>query len=236
MAGPTTQFFPVSASSRCLDFLTRFGGGRGTTSGLIATPHLGQRAVPGDTSTRQREQAGKSSTLLPAVMDASAQATSPTGSDLSTSNSEGKGGHGPRVTRSVLSRLALRVAALELREVPKDSEEPMSVRSDFQSLPWGCSGAMRIGRRVCDASVWETLPSRVLRRTPRPRWPHTISRAERWSATSNIALGIPSKDSLTIGEGFEPCSLARSAPSSALIATRDPSDPSKQNSTGPVWL
>jgi len=148
---------------------------------------------------------------------------------------------------------------------------------------------MRIGRRVCDARVCETLPSRVLRRTPRPRWPHTIKRAETSSAVSKIALGIPSKDSLVIGEASYPCSLARSAPSSAidlandsssvsnsappvvlpaakaparakrvatvsqtvsttastgrlikstaaLMASRDPSEPSKQNSTGPLRL
>ena len=74
---------------------------------------------------------------------------------------------------------------------------------------------MRIGRLLCDARVCETLPSRALRRTPRPRWRQTIKRAERWSATSKMALGIPSKDSLIIGEALYPCSLARSAPSSA---------------------
>src|ERR1035441_6260631 len=80
-AGPPTQFLPFRAFNRCRDFPTRLGVGRGMTGGLMAAPHLGQRAVPGDTSTRQREQAGKLATLLPAVTDASAQATSRTGYD-----------------------------------------------------------------------------------------------------------------------------------------------------------
>ena len=75
MAGPTTQCLPFSALSRCRDFLTRLGGGPGMTGRLMAAPHLGQSAVPGDTSIRQREQAGKSATLLPAITDVSAQAT-----------------------------------------------------------------------------------------------------------------------------------------------------------------
>jgi hypothetical protein len=72
VAGPTIRSLPFSAFSRCRDFPTRLGGGRGMTAGLMAAPHLGQRAVPGGTSTRQREQAGKSSALLPVVADASA--------------------------------------------------------------------------------------------------------------------------------------------------------------------
>jgi hypothetical protein len=48
----------------------------------MAAPHLGQRAVPGDTSIKQREQAGKSATVLPGVTDASAQAIGPTGPHL----------------------------------------------------------------------------------------------------------------------------------------------------------
>jgi hypothetical protein len=103
----------------------------------------------------------------------------------------------------------------------------MSVRNDSQSLPVGCSGAMRIGSRVCDARVCETLPSKVLRRAPRPRWPHTIKRGERWSAASKMALGIPSKEILIIGEALYPCSLARSAPSSATDLAYDSSSASK---------
>ena len=66
VAGPKTKSLLFSSFSRCRDFLTRLGVGRGMTGGLMAAPHLGQRAVPGDTSIRQREQAGKSATLLPA--------------------------------------------------------------------------------------------------------------------------------------------------------------------------
>ena len=86
---------------------------------------------------------------------------------------------------------------------------------------------MRIGRRACDARVCETLPSNVLRRAPRPRCAHTIRRGERRSATSKTALGIPSKDSLIIGEALYPCSLARSAPSSATDLAYDSSSASR---------
>jgi hypothetical protein len=83
LAGPMTQSLPFRAFSRFRDFLTRLGVCRGMTGGLMAAPHLGQSEVPGDTSTRQREQAGKLTTLLPAVTDASAQATSRTRYNLS---------------------------------------------------------------------------------------------------------------------------------------------------------
>src|SRR5476649_2377969 len=76
LAAPKTHSLPFRALRRCRDFLTRLGGGRGMTAGLMAAPHLGQRAVPGDTSTRQREQAGRSATFLPCVTDASTQVTS----------------------------------------------------------------------------------------------------------------------------------------------------------------
>src|ERR1039458_879224 len=65
VAAPTTRSLAFTAFSRCRDFLTRRGVGRATTGGLMAAPHLGHRAVPGDTSTKQREQAGKSAILLP---------------------------------------------------------------------------------------------------------------------------------------------------------------------------
>ena len=39
---------------------------------------------------------------------------------------------------------------------------------------------------------------------PRPRWPHTIKRAERSSAVSKMALAMPSKDSLVIGDASYP--------------------------------
>src|SRR5580658_10400967 len=58
VAGPKTRSLRSSAFSRCCDFPTRLGGGRCATSGLMAAPHFGQSAVPGGTSTRQREQAG----------------------------------------------------------------------------------------------------------------------------------------------------------------------------------
>ena len=64
LAGPTTQSLPFRAFSRWRDFRTRLGARCGTTVSLMAAPHLGQSAVPGGTSTRQREQAGKSATLL----------------------------------------------------------------------------------------------------------------------------------------------------------------------------
>ena len=79
VATPTIQSLPFRAFSRCRDLPTRLGIGRGITGGLMAAPHLGQSAVPGDTSTRHREQAGKSTILLPAVAVASAQVTSRTG-------------------------------------------------------------------------------------------------------------------------------------------------------------
>src|ERR1700689_1247026 len=108
VAGPTTQCLPLSALSRCRDFLTRLGGGRGTTGRLMAAPHLGQSAVPGDTSIRQREQAGKSATLLPAVTDVSAQATSRGGLDLSMGGSHsGRGASIPVPrTRQLAGRCA----------------------------------------------------------------------------------------------------------------------------------
>ena len=62
VAGPTTRSLRFRAFSRCRDFPTRFGVGRGMTGGLMAAPHLGHSAVPGGTSTRQREQAGNRST------------------------------------------------------------------------------------------------------------------------------------------------------------------------------
>src|ERR1700722_14494313 len=74
VAGPTIRSLPFRAFSRWRDLPTRLGVGRGRTGRLMAAPHLGQSAVPGDTSTKQREQAGKSATLLPALADASAQA------------------------------------------------------------------------------------------------------------------------------------------------------------------
>jgi len=67
VAAPATRSLALRAFRRCRDFLTRRGVGRATTMGLMAAPHLGQRAVPGDTSTRQREQAGKSNTFLSRV-------------------------------------------------------------------------------------------------------------------------------------------------------------------------
>jgi hypothetical protein len=82
VAGPTTRSLALRAFSRWRDLPTRRGVGRATTGGLMAAPHLGQRAVPGDTSTKQREHAGKSATFLPRVTDASAQAIGPTGPHL----------------------------------------------------------------------------------------------------------------------------------------------------------
>jgi hypothetical protein len=76
VAGPTIQSLPFRVFSRCRDFLTRLGVGRDMTGGLMAAPHLGQNEVLGDTSIRQREHAGKSTTLLPAVTDVSAEVTS----------------------------------------------------------------------------------------------------------------------------------------------------------------
>ena len=58
VAAPTARSLRFRAFSRCRDFPTRLGVGRGTTSGLMAAPHLGHSAVPKGTSTRQREQAG----------------------------------------------------------------------------------------------------------------------------------------------------------------------------------
>ena len=54
----------------------------------MAAPHLGQRGVPGDTSTKQRAHAGKSATFLPGITDASAQAISPTGWNLTWLDSD----------------------------------------------------------------------------------------------------------------------------------------------------
>jgi hypothetical protein len=71
----------------------------------------------------------------------------------------------------------------------------------------GASGVRR--QRVRDASE-----QRALQNAP-TRWPHTINRAEKWSAVSKMALGIPSNDSLIIGEALYSCSRARIAPSSA---------------------
>src|SRR5580700_3151649 len=58
VAGPTTRSLLFRAFTRWRDFPTRLGTGRNVTGGLMAAPHLGQSAVPGGTSTRQREQAG----------------------------------------------------------------------------------------------------------------------------------------------------------------------------------
>src|ERR1700684_1199563 len=58
VAGPKTRSLRSRAFSRCCVFPTRLGGGRCRTSGLMAAPHFGHSAVPGGTSTRQREQAG----------------------------------------------------------------------------------------------------------------------------------------------------------------------------------
>ena len=58
VAAPTTRSLRFRAFSRCRDLPTRFGIGRTPTGGRMAAPHLGQSAVPGGTSTRQREQAG----------------------------------------------------------------------------------------------------------------------------------------------------------------------------------
>src|ERR1700733_13004770 len=76
VAEPTTKSLSFRAFSRCRDFPTRLGVGRGMTAGRMAAPHLGQSAVPGDTSTRQREQAGKSAISFLLSTDEEAQATS----------------------------------------------------------------------------------------------------------------------------------------------------------------
>ena len=49
--------------SRCRARRVGLGVGRGKTVGLMAAPQFGHSAVPGNTSTRQREQAGTLSTL-----------------------------------------------------------------------------------------------------------------------------------------------------------------------------
>lgn len=64
VAGPATRSFAFSACRRCRDLPARLGAGRGLTDGLMAAPQLGQSAVPGNTSTRQREQAGTPARLL----------------------------------------------------------------------------------------------------------------------------------------------------------------------------
>jgi hypothetical protein len=79
VAGPTIRSLPLRAFSRCRDLPTRLGFALRITGGLMAAPHSGHNAVPTDTSTKQREQAGKPSILHPAVADASEQLTSPTG-------------------------------------------------------------------------------------------------------------------------------------------------------------
>ena len=58
---------------------------------------------------------------------------------------------------------------------------------------------------------------------PRPRWPQTMRRAEVLSATSRVALAIPSNDSVVNAEAWYPCSLARRAPSSATVLAEDSS-------------
>src|SRR5580658_10255265 len=58
VAGPATRSLEFRAFSRWRDLPTRLGAGRGMTRGLMAAPQLGHSAVPGNTSTRQREQAG----------------------------------------------------------------------------------------------------------------------------------------------------------------------------------
>src|ERR1700722_10576310 len=89
VAGPTTQSFSLRACSRCRDFPTRLGVGRAMTAGLMAAPHLGHSAVPGGTSTRQREQAGKSAILF-YRHGPSAQATSRARCDLTWPNTDGR--------------------------------------------------------------------------------------------------------------------------------------------------
>ncbi len=121
----------------------------------------------------------------------------------------GRGGGGPRRTPGP----ARAPASLNAEPPPWSSA---SARRGLQPSPTESSGTMSTGRRVCDASVCETLPSNAVRRAPRPRWPQTIKRAERSSALSRMALAIPSKDSLVIGEAWYPCSLARRAPSAAI--------------------
>ncbi len=156
-----------------------------------------------------------------------------------------------------------------------------SLADVLEQRGWGVGYATPERGRHCQAECYGERPgpvdrtrSSVLRGRPLPpRWP--------W--------GIPSKDSLVIGEASYPCSLPRRAPSSAtdlakdsssasksappvvlpaakapararrvatvshtvsttastgrsirsaaaLRASRDPSEPSKQKSTGPSWL
>ena len=126
--------------------------------------------------------------------------------------------------RSPSRRAGRGTIALQFTSNPVALREPGERRMDL--VTWvqrpcvECSGAIRIGRRAWEARVWETLPSRVLRSTPRPRWPHTIKRADRLSAVCRIVLEVPSKDSLINGEALYPCSLARSAPSSRPTSHR----------------
>ena len=79
---------------------------------------------------------------------------------------------------------------------------------------------MRTGCRACDANRSETLPRRALRKGPRPRWPQTIRRAEISSATSKMALAMPSKDSLVNAVATYPCSVAWRAPFLRHLAGR----------------
>src|SRR5579872_4773128 len=70
VAGPKMSSLRLSTLTRRRILPTRLGFGLGMTVGRMAAPQFGQSAVPGNTSTRQREHAGNGHTSLRAVGDA----------------------------------------------------------------------------------------------------------------------------------------------------------------------